>query len=45
MVLYVVNTDIMIDVKDIETRMKTITILKADNNVRTLCTYLKELQQ
>ena len=35
----------MIDVKDLETKMKSVTILKADNNFLTLCTYMEELQQ
>ena len=45
MVLSLIKPDILIDVKDLETKMKTITILKADNNFQTLCTYLEELQQ
>ena len=45
MVLSVVKPDIVIDVKDLENKMKSITILKADNNFRTLCTFLEELQQ
>ena len=45
MVLSVVNPDIVIYVKDLETRMKTITILKAGNNLCTLFTYLEYLEQ
>ena len=45
MVLSVVKPDIVINVKDLETKIKTITILKAYNNSRTLCTYLEELRK
>ncbi len=45
MILSVVKPDIVIDVKDLETKMKSITILKMDNNFCTLCTFLEELQQ
>ena len=45
MVLFVVNPDIVIYVKDIETKIKTITILKAGNNLCTLFTYLGDLEQ
>ena len=40
MVLSVVKPDIVIDVKYLETKMKTITIINSDNNFRTLCTHL-----
>eukprot|EP00957_Ditylum_brightwellii_P159161 12113572-Ditylum_brightwellii.AAC.1 len=45
MVLSVVKPDIVINMKDLKTKMKTITILKANNNFCTLCTYMEELQQ
>ncbi len=45
MVFSVFKPDIVIDVKDLENKMKSITILKTDDNFCTLCTYLEELQQ
>ena len=45
MVISVINPDIVIDTKDLETKMKTITTINADNDFHTLCTYLEELHQ
>ena len=45
MVFSGVKPGIMIDIKDLESKMKTITIIKANNNFCTLFTYLEELQQ
>ena len=45
MILYVIKPGIVIDVKDLETKRKSITILKADNKYCTICTYVEGPQQ
>ena len=41
----VMKPDVIVDVADLEAKMKKITILTADNNMRTLATKMEELQQ
>jgi hypothetical protein len=41
----VVKPNVVIDVKDLQLKMKKITIISADNNFHTLSTKLEELQQ
>ena len=45
MMLNVVKPDVVIDVKDLEQKIRKMTILTADNNFRTLATKMEELQQ
>ena len=45
MVFQVVKPNVIVDVKDLQTKMERITLLSADNNFHTLSTKLEELQQ
>jgi hypothetical protein len=45
MIYMVVKPNVVIDVKDLQLKMKKITIISADNNFHTLSTKLEELQQ
>ncbi len=45
MIYMVVKPNVVIDVKDLQLKMKKMTIISADNNFHTLSTKLEELQQ
>jgi hypothetical protein len=45
MIYVLVKSNIIVDVKDLQTKMEQLTILKWDNNFHTLSTTIEELQQ
>ena len=45
MILNVVKPDVVIDVKELEQKIRKMTLLTCDNNFRTLATKMEELQQ
>ena len=45
MIYVLVKSNIIVDVKDLRTKMEQLTILKWDNNFHTLSTTIEELQQ
>ncbi len=45
MIFVVVKPNVIVDVKDLQTKMEQLTILTCDNNFHTLSTTIKELQQ
>jgi hypothetical protein len=40
-----VKPNVIVDIKDLQTKMEQLTILKCDNTFHTLSTTIKELQQ
>ena len=45
MIYDIMKPNVIVDVKNLQTKMEQLTILACDNNLHTLSTTIKELQQ